>query len=40
MKLKDINPQYITNDTGEKISVILPISGAPRAGARGTFGAA
>jgi len=26
MKLKDINPQYITNDTGEKISVILPIS--------------
>lgn len=26
MKLKDINPLYITNDTGEKISVILPIS--------------
>jgi len=26
MKLKDINPQYITNDSGEKISVILPIS--------------
>ena len=26
MKLKDINPQYITNDTGEKISVILPIN--------------
>jgi len=26
MKLKDLNPQYITNDSGEKISVILPIS--------------
>ena len=26
MKLKDFNPQYITNDSGEKISVILPIS--------------
>ena len=26
MKLKDINPQYITNDSGKKISVILPIS--------------
>ena len=26
MKLKDINHQYITNDSGEKISVILPIS--------------
>jgi hypothetical protein len=25
MKLKDLNPQYITNDSGEKISVILPI---------------
>jgi len=26
MKFKDLNPQYITNDSGEKISVILPIS--------------
>ena len=26
MKLKDLNPHYITNDSGEKISVILPIS--------------
>ena len=26
MKLKDFNPQYITNDSGEKISAILPIS--------------
>ena len=26
MKLRDFNPQYITNDSGEKISVILPIS--------------
>ncbi|MFH1481786.1 MAG: hypothetical protein ABIG67_10995 [Pseudomonadota bacterium] len=26
MKLKDLNPRYITNDSGEKISVILPIS--------------
>jgi hypothetical protein len=26
MKLKDLNPQYITNDSGEKISVILPIN--------------
>jgi hypothetical protein len=25
MKLKDFNPRYITNDSGEKISVILPI---------------
>jgi hypothetical protein len=25
MKLKDFNPQYITNDSGEKVSVILPI---------------
>ena len=26
MKLKDLNPKYITDDSGEKISVILPIS--------------
>ena len=26
MKLKDFKPQYITNDSGEKISVILPIN--------------
>ncbi len=26
MKLNDLNPQYITNDSGEKISVILPIN--------------
>jgi hypothetical protein len=26
VKLKDLNPQYITNEAGEKMSVILPIS--------------
>jgi hypothetical protein len=26
MKLKDFNPQYITNDAGERISVTLPIN--------------
>lgn len=26
MKLKDFHPQYITNDSGEKVSVILPIN--------------
>ena len=24
--IKDLNPQYITNEAGEKISVVLPIS--------------
>ena len=26
VKLKDLHPQYITNESGEKTSVILPIS--------------
>ena len=26
MNLKDLKTQYITNDSGEKISVILPIN--------------
>ena len=26
VKMSDLNPQYITNEAGEKTSVILPIS--------------
>jgi len=26
VKLMDLNPQYVTNEAGEKMSVILPIS--------------
>ena len=26
VKIKDLHPQYITNEAGEKTSVILPIS--------------